>query len=352
MSEKVTFADEIRIGLDEALTNDPKVLVCGLGVPDPKGVFGTTSGLQEKHGNRRVFDIPTSENAITGITIGAALRGYKSVLTHQRLDFALLSMDQLINNAAKWNFMFGGTRNIPITVRMILGRGWGQGPTHSQSLQSWFTHIPGLKVVMPALASDARGLLLASVADPNPVIFLEHRWLHNMKTEKKRTANFIDLGKANTLREGDAVTVISVSFMTIEALHALDVLSQQGIDCELIDLRTVSPIDWPCIERSVQKTGRLLVLDTGFQQTGLAGEIIAHLTQSCWSYLKSSPSRLTAPNYSEATSFALTKNYHPRAEHIIEKIGQILGKHVSAESVLERRVQPHDVPGAWFTGPF
>ncbi len=350
--EEVTFADEIQLGLDQALTEDPKVMVCGLGVPDPKGVFGTTSGLQEKHGDKRVFDIPTSENAITGINIGAALRGYKPVLTHQRLDFALLSMDQLVNNAAKWNFMFGGQRNIPITVRMILGRGWGQGPTHSQNLQSWFAHIPGLKVVMPALASDARGLLRASIADPNPVIFLEHRWLHNMKTEKDKTADFVPLGEANTLRKGNAVTIVSVSYMTIEALHALDVLSEQGIDCELIDLRTVNPIDWPCIEKSVKKTGNLVVLDTGFQQVGLASEIIAHVTQSCWNQLKSPPARLTAPNYPEATSFSLTKEYHVRAEHIVEKVGQVVGKDVSVEPILKQRTQPHDVPGAWFTGPF
>lgn len=147
-----SFANEIRDGLDQALAEDPSVLVFGLGVPDPKGVFGTTLDLQEKYGEKRVFDMPTSENAMTGIAIGAALGGFKPVLTHQRLDFALLSMDQLVNNAAKWHFMFGGKRSVPITIRMILGRGWGQGPTHSQNLQSWFAHIPGLKVVMPALA--------------------------------------------------------------------------------------------------------------------------------------------------------------------------------------------------------
>ncbi len=346
-----TFANEIRDGLDQALSDDPSVLVFGLGVPDPKGVFGTTLDLQEKYGEKRVFDMPTSENAMTGIAIGAALGGFKPVLTHQRLDFALLSMDQLVNNAAKWHFMFGGQRNVPITIRMILGRGRGQGPPHSQNQQSWFAHNPGLKVVMPALASDAKGLLLASIFDPNPVIFLEHRWLHNAQTEEA-TDMPIPLGEAKLLREGDAVTVVSVSYMTIEALHAVDVLKEQGISCDLIDLRTVTPIDWAKIETSVKKTGKLLMLDTGFKSFGIAGEILAHVTESCWSSLQLPPARLTAPDYSESTSPALTKDYHVRAEHIAAKIGEMTDKPVSIEPILNQRGAAHDVPGTWFTGPF
>ncbi|USG60295.1 alpha-ketoacid dehydrogenase subunit beta [Sneathiella marina] len=345
------FASEIRSGLDQALENDPSVLVFGLGVPDPKGVFGTTLDLQEKYGEKRVFDMPTAENAMTGIAIGAALGGFKPVLTHQRLDFALLSMDQLVNNAAKWHFMFGGQRNVPITVRMILGRGWGQGPTHSQNLQSWFAHIPGLKVVMPALASDAKGLLLSSIFDPNPVIFLEHRWLHNAQTDEPETGKLIPLGEANLLRSGDAVTIVSVSYMTIEALHAVDVLQDQGISCDLIDLRTVSPIDWGKIEASVKKTGKLMMLDTGFKTNGFAGEVVARITERCWADLTAPPVRLTAPDYSESTSPALTKDYHIRAEHIAERVGSMLGKDISVEPILKLR-GPHDVPGNWFTGPF
>lgn len=347
-----TFANEIQAGLNHALESDPGVLVFGLGVPDPKGVFGTTLDLQEKYGEKRVFDMPTSENAMTGIAVGAALGGFKPVLTHQRLDFALLSMDQLVNNAAKWHFMFGGQRNVPITIRMILGRGWGQGPTHSQNLQSWFAHIPGLKVVMPALASDAKGLLLSSIFDPNPVIFLEHRWLHNAQTEKTPDNTLIPLGKANHLKKGDAITLVSVSYMTIEALHAAEVLEQQGISCDLIDLRTLNPIDWPTIEQSVRRTSKLLVLDTGFKQFGIAGEIVAHVTEKCWNDLSAPPARLTAPDYSESTSPALTQDYHIRADHIALKVGDMLGKAISIEPIINARGPAHDVPGTWFTGPF
>ena len=153
----LTFAEAIRDALWTALQTDPAVICYGLGVTDPKGVFGTTLGLEAAFGSDRVFDMPTAENAMTGIGIGAALGGLRPVMTHQRLDFALLSMDQIVNNAAKWRFMFGGRRGVPLTVRMILGRGWGQGPTHSQNLQAWFAHVPGLKVVMPATPRDAKG---------------------------------------------------------------------------------------------------------------------------------------------------------------------------------------------------
>ena len=183
MTRKITYGEAIREALETAMSTDDSVICYGLGVDDPKGIFGTTLGLQEKFGSDRVFDMPTSENAMTGIGIGSAIYGLRPVMVHQRLDFFLLAMDQLVNNAAKWHFMFGGQDSVPLTIRLILGRGWGQGPTHSQNLQSWFAHIPGLKVVMPATARDAKGLLLSSVFDNNPVVFLEHRWLHNLEGE-------------------------------------------------------------------------------------------------------------------------------------------------------------------------
>lgn len=261
-------------------------------------------------------------------------------------------MDQLVNNAAKWHFMFGGKRNVPVTIRMILGRGWGQGPTHSQNLQSWFAHIPGLKVVMPALASDVKSLLLASIFDPNPVIFLEHRWLHNMQTDVSTVMAPAKLGEAKLLSRGDAVTIVSMSYMTIEALHAVSCLKEQGVEIDLIDLRTVSPIDWTKIEKSVEKTGRLLVLDTGFKQVSIAGEIITHIIETSWQHLKSQPVRLTAPNYSESTSPALTQNYHVRADDIVTKVGEIIDKELNCQQLIDQRSSLHDVPGDWFTGPF
>lgn len=347
-----TYAQAINEALDVAMATDPAVISYGLGTTDPKGIFGTTLGLHDKYGGDRVFDMPTAENAMTGIGIGAALAGLRPVMCHQRLDFALLSMDQLVNNAAKWHFMFGGRQSVPLTVRMILGRGWGQGPTHSQNLQAWFAHIPGLKVVMPTTAGDAKGLLLSAIFDDNPVIYLEHRWLHNLKGEVPEGDVRTPIGVAKLLREGADVTIVSMSYMTVEALHALDFLESHGVSCDLIDLRTVRPIDWPQVLASVRRTGRLLALDTGFTTGSVAGEIVARVATECWADLRSAPERLAMPDVPESTSPALTESYHVRSEHIAAKIASMLGRTLDLSALAGQRKHPHDVPGDWFSGPF
>lgn len=348
----MSFTEAIRDALSTALEIDRNVAVFGLGADDPKGVFGTTLDLHKKFGPARVFDTPTSENALTGIAVGMALTGMRPVLTHQRLDFSLLSMDQIVNNAAKWHFMFGGKRPVPLVIRMIIGRGWGQGPTHSQNLQALFSHIPGLKVVMPSFADDAKGLLLSSIFDDNPVIFLEHRWLHSARGEVPPGDQRVPLGKARILREGKDVTIVATSYANVEALHAADFLKTHGIACDLIDPRTLKPMDWPAIQDSVKKTGRLLVCDTGHETGGIAGEIIARISTGNWNDLKAAPRRLTAPDAPEATSPNLTRNYHIRAEHITTSIAQILGRALDVQPLIEARQGPHDVPGPWFSGPF
>jgi len=348
----ITFAQAIRDALAVAMAEDPSVICFGLGVDDPTGVFGTTRNLHKEYGEARVFDMPTAENSMTGIGIGAALNGLRPVMSHQRMDFALLSMDQLVNNAAKWHFMFGGQRAVPLTVRMIVGRGWGQGPTHSQGLHAWFAHVPGLKVVMPASAADAKGLLLSSIFDDNPVIFIEHRWLHNVKGEVPEGDFRVPIGEARLVREGTDVTVVAMSYMTIEAAHAVDHLAAQGISCELLDVRTVRPMDWGAITASVRKTGRLLALDTGFATGGVAGEVIARVSMDCWSDMKCAPRRLAAPDVPESSSPVLTKEYHVRAEHVVRCVGEMLEKHPESASLVQQRTHPHDVPGDWFTGPF
>jgi pyruvate/2-oxoglutarate/acetoin dehydrogenase E1 component len=348
----ITFATAINDAISEAMAIDESVICYGLGVPDPKGVFGTTLGLREKFGADRVFDMPTAENAMTGIGIGAALYGLRPIMTHQRLDFALLSMDQIVNNAAKWRFMFGGQRGVPITIRMILGRGWGQGPTHSQNLQAWFAHVPGLKVLMPASVDDAKGLLLSAIFDPDPVIFLEHRWLHNLKGEVPSGDYRVPIGKARYLRHGNDVTVVAMSYMVIEAIHAIDHLHSKGIACDLLDLRTVRPIDWDTINASVKRTGKLLVLDTGHLTGSISGEIIARVVHDCWDDLSSAPKRLAIPDYPEATSPALTARYHVRAETIAKEICLLVERSGEVLPLVSNRTNPQDVPGDWFTGPF
>ena len=352
MARSLPFYKAINEALATAMEKDKSVICYGLGVSDPKGVFGTTLSLQERFGPDRVFDIPASENAMTGVAIGASLNGIRPIMTHQRLDFFLLAMDQLVNNAAKWHYMFGGQASIPITIRLIIGRGWGQGPTHSQNLQAIFAHIPGLKVVMPSTASDAKGLLLSSIFDDNPVLFLEHRWLHNLESDVPEGDFRIPIGKARQLKMGDDISIVSFSYMTVEALHATEFLESQGIYCDLIDLRSLKPLDWNMIFASVRKTGRLIALDTGGRTCSVAGEVIATVCEKCFHDLAAPPIRLTLPDVPTPTSFSLTKVFYKRAEDIVKAAGDMLGKTLEVSDLEKNRKAPHDVPGDWFKGPF
>ena len=349
---EITFAAAINEAIHETMDNDKNVICYGLGVTDPKSVFDTTKGLEARFGGDRVFDMPTSENAMTGIAIGAALDGIRPVVTHQRLDFFLLAMDQLINSASKWYYMFGCQQSVPITIRLIIGRGWGQGPTHSQNLQAWFAHMPGLKVVMPTTPEDAKGLLTASIMDPNPVVFLEHRWLHNAEGNVPEGFYSKPLGKARQARKGSDITIVSMSYMTIEALHAADYLAEQGVDCEVIDLLTIRPLDWDSVFESVRKTGKLLALDTGFTTGSVAGEIVARVAMDCFDSLTCKPARLAMPDFPEPTSPALTKGFYVRAADIAIQVLDMMGMDNSLVKEHLPESVPHDVPGDWFKGPF
>ena len=349
---KLTYAQAINEALSIAMKESDEVITYGLGVPDPKGVFSTTLGLQEKFGPERVFDTPTSENAMTGIGIGAAINGFRPVMVHQRVDFFLLAMDQLINNAAKWNFMFGGESRVPITIRLIIGHGWGQGPTHSQNLHSIFSHIPGLKVVMPSSAYDAKGLLLESIFDNDPTIFLEHRWLHSLESDVPVDSYRVPIGDAKIVTEGSDITIVSLSYMTIEAIHAVKKLESRGLSCELIDLRSTSPIDWKTIKKSVLKTGRLLAIDSSSKSFSVASEIIAMISMDCYESLKCPPKRLAVEDAPSPTSFGLTNKYYFGAQEIFRCVLSILEKNVDDDEEIFQKDHPHDVPGEWFKGPF
>ncbi len=347
-----TFVDAINLSTKKLMQDDEDVICFGLGVTDPGAIFGTTKGLLELFGPERVFDAPTSENGLTGFAIGASLAGLRPIVTHQRLDFFLLAMDQLVNAAAKWHFMFGGQFTVPITIRLIIGRGWGQGPTHSQNLQAWFAHIPGLKVVAPSTPNDAANLLTASVKDPNPVLFLEHRWLHNIEGPVDLTNSIYEIGKSRILNYGSDLTIISTGYPTIEAIQAVDSLAREGISCELIDLLTLNPLDWSTLMASIRKTGRVLVLDPSNKTGSISGEIITEISDFAFNYLLHKPTRLTHPALPEPTSHALTKNFHITSDQIINKVFDIIGvdKKIKEQTGIE--LKPHDIPGDYFKGPF
>jgi pyruvate/2-oxoglutarate/acetoin dehydrogenase E1 component len=355
---QLTYGEAIRDAIVSSLERDDSVVVIGEGVPDPKGIFGTTLGLKSQFGERRIFDMPLSENGMTGVCIGAAISGLRPILIHQRLDFALLSLDQLINNAAKWSFMFAHSEGVPLVVRMIVGRGWGQGPQHSQSLQALFGQIPGLKVVMPSTPADAGGCMLAAVRDNNPVIFIEHRWLHTIVGEVPEPQQPVDLAAAKVKVSGSDVTIVSTSFATIQSITVAKKLNEYfGVSVEVLDLVSIRPIDRNAIKNSVDKTGKLVVFDTGYTTFGVGAEVISIASEDCWFSLKAAPRRIGLPDFPSPTAPLMTKDYYPTEFTLAINVLELIGKEITLE--LRRRVSdifrsetPHDIPNPAYEGPF
>ena len=358
MYRRMNFVEAIREGLDLALASDPSVFVIGEGVPDPKAIFTSTYGLQEKYGTTRVFDMPLSENGLTGVCIGAAISGMRPVMVHQRIDFTMLAMDQIVNNAAKWHYMFNGKARVPLVIRMIVGRGWGQGPQHSQSLQAMFASVPGLKVVMPTTAADAKGLMLAAIQDDNPVVFIEHRWLHHIIDHVPEGVYLTPIGKARIFQEGSDVTVASFSLLSLESLKAAKALKKfMDVSVELVDMRSVRPLDIPAVLNSVKKTGRLLVADTAHKTGSIAGEIISQVVESAFDYLKKAPVRIASPDHPVPTSTFMAAEYYPGPIQIAEAIIDLVGASrdsIGYQELIEALTSHvrHDVPNKDFAGPF
>jgi len=346
------FTAAILEATDQCMEHDSSVYVIGLGTTDPKGTFGTTLGLEKKYGSDRCMDMPTSENGMTGVAIGSAILGMRPIITHQRVDFALLSLDQIINNAAKWHYMFGGRMKVPLVIRLVIGRGWGQGPQHSQALHSVFAHIPGLKVVMPATAHDAKGLLISAVEDDNPVIFLEHRWLHGVKGDVPEEMYRVPLAKCRLVRSGADVTLVAASFMTLEAIRAAEILAEDGIEADVIDVRTLKPLDRDTILGSVAKTGRMVVGDIGWRHAGFAAELMASVAEDAFPHLKAAPIRVTLPDAPIPTSSALSVMLYPGVADLVNAARRTLALPPVAEGRIPASSTPHDVPDPSFMGPF
>lgn len=277
----IRYVDALREAFEEEMARDPKVFLFGLDVDDHKGIQGSTVGLQEKFGKDRVFCTPLSEDAMTGVAIGAAIAGYRPIHVHIRMDFMLLCMNQLVNMAAKSHYMYNGQVTVPLVVRTMIGRSWGQGGQHSQALHSLFMHIPGLKVVAPANAHDAKGCMISAIRDNNPVIFIEHRLLYATEGYVPTEQYSVPLGKARILTEGKDVTIVAISHMVMEALRAKKHLEEIGIEAEVIDPVTLWPMDMDTIMRSAQKTGRLLVVDNAWLTCGASSEILTRAMEMC-----------------------------------------------------------------------
>jgi acetoin:2,6-dichlorophenolindophenol oxidoreductase subunit beta len=320
----ISYKDAIFEATDQALERDPKVFVLGEGVDDPLGVFGTTKGLQEKYGKERVFDTPICENSLTGFAVGAAMAGLRPVLIHSRMDFMVLSLDQLANHACKWSYMFGGKVKIPLVVRTISARGWGSGAQHSQCVQGMLMNTPGLKIAAPATPYDAKGLLISSIMDNSPVLFVEHRWLYKTTGDVPETLYTVPFGKGALRRAGNDVTIVAVSYMVVEAMKAAQKLQTQGISAEVIDPRTIKPIDEEIIFKSLAKTGTLVIADTGCKTGGVASEISALVCEKAFHLLKRPIVRVCCPDIPTPASDVLEKAYYPDSETICSQVIELL----------------------------
>jgi pyruvate/2-oxoglutarate/acetoin dehydrogenase E1 component len=322
---KISYCEALNEATHQEMERDPSVFIYGIGVPDHKRIFGTTVGLLEKFGPDRCFDTPLCEETMTGFGLGAAINGMRPIHVHIRVDFLLLAMNQLVNMVSSYAYSTGGQVGVPIVIRVVVGRGWGQGFQHSKSLHSYFSHIPGLKVVLPTTPRDAKGLLTSAIRDNNPVVFIEHRWLYWAVEDVPEEPFTIPIGEGNILRHGSDITVVATSWMNIEALKAAEILQKHGVSVEIIDPRTISPFDESLAVESVKKTGHCIVADNDWVDCGFSGEAAARISEKCFGLLKSPVTRIGFAHTPCPTVRVLEKEFYPGAEKLVRAIEQKLG---------------------------
>jgi pyruvate dehydrogenase E1 component beta subunit len=323
---KMNMAQAVNNAIFLEMERDPNVLLLGEDVGAPGGVLGVTQGLYAKFGAKRVIDTPISESAILGAGVGAAAVGLRPIVEIMFCDFIGVAMDQLFNQAAKMRYMFGGKAQIPLVMRSMCGAGLRAAAQHSQSLESWFMHIPGIKVVMPSTPSDAKGLLISSIRDNNPVVFLEHKALYGVEGEVPDEAYTIPLGKAEIKREGKDVTVVATAMMVSRSLSAAEKLSADGISVEVVDPRTLSPLDEETILNSVRKTHRLVIVHEEVKFAGSGAEIAALVAEKAFDYLDAPIQRVAAPFCPVPFSPVLEDEYIPSEAKIIAAVKKVVGK--------------------------
>ncbi|HEX2261812.1 MAG TPA: alpha-ketoacid dehydrogenase subunit beta [Candidatus Binatia bacterium] len=314
-----TYLESIRAGLNEEMDRDSSVYLFGEDVA-LGGPFGVTNGLAEAFGKNRVVNTPISEGTVMGLAIGAATAGLRPVVEIMFIDFITLAMDQLVNHAAKLHYMSGGQLKIPLTVRVQCGVGGNMGAHHSQSLESWLAHVPGLKVVMPSNPADAKGLLKAGIRDDNPVVFVEHRGLYWTRGEVPEGDHVVPIGKAAVARNGDDLTIVATAKMLPATLEAAEELSSSGISVEVIDPRTLSPLDVETIVNSVKKTSRLILVHEAVEQGGIGAEIATRVQKEAFYYLDSPVARVAAPFAPVPASPALENSFVPTKVEIIRAV--------------------------------
>jgi len=322
---ELTYTEALRETLRQVMQADPSVFLIGEDIGVYGGAFGVSAGLIDEFGPERIIDTPISEAGITGACIGAALTGMRPVGEIQFMDFITLAMEQLVLQAAKIRFMFGGKAKVPLVLRTPAGSGTGAAAQHSESLENWFVHVPGLKVVMPSTPYDAKGLLRAAIYDDNPVIFVEHKLLYKTKGPVPEEPYEIPLGESNVVREGSDLTIVATSIMVKRSLEAAERLAQEGIQVEIIDPRTLKPLDMAPIEASVKKTGRALVVHEAVKTGGFGGEVVARIVESeAFDYLEAPVRRLAGLDI--PIPYNRTLEYHtvPQVENIVDEARKLV----------------------------
>lgn len=345
-TRQLSYVDAIREATEQEMERDDAVILFGLDVDDPKAIQGTTRGLAARFGPERVFGTPLSEDAMTGVAIGAAQAGLRPIHVHIRMDFLMLAMNQLVNVAAKTRQMYGGRASAPLVVRAMIGKSWGQGAQHSQGLYSFFMHVPGLKVVAPTTPYDAKGCLIAAVRDDDPVIYVEHRLLHFQSGPVPEQLYSVAPGKARITATGDDVTLVGISHMQLECLRAARYLADAGISAEVIDPIWLAPLDIDTIVESVAKTGRLCVVDNGWTICGAGSEIVAQVVERLQGRMSVAVQRLGFAPVTCPTAPSLEAEFYPNARTIASAAhGMVRGEHWLPE-------ERGDLREVAFTGPF
>lgn len=321
---RMAYSIAIREALSEEMERDPSVFLMGEDIAEYGGCFGVTRGLLEHFGPDRVRNTPISENSITGIGVGAAMLGMRPVIEIMFMDFITLAMDQLVNHAAKFHYIFGGQVKIPLVVRTPAGAGKGYGATHSQTLDAWLLNVPGIKVVAPAFPEDAKGLLKSAIRDDNPVVFIENKMLYGYLDYVISEKDLVPFGKARIVREGDDITIVSYSRMVHEVIKAAEVLFMQGISAEVVDLRSLYPMDSDTIFKSVCKTGYALLVEEGVSRWGVCAEISCRIMEHCFHKLNAPVKRIGFPDIPIPCGYELERLVLPNANDIVEQAVTLL----------------------------
>jgi len=321
----LTYAQAIREGHAQLLRSDPNVFLIGQGLWSPWYAGASLKDLDKEFGKDRILDSPISENAVTGAAVGAAILGMRPIVFHPRMDFMLLAVDPIVNQAANWSYMFSGKVGVPVVVRATVNRGGEQGAQHSQAMHATFMHVPGLKVVMPSDPFDAKGLLMAAVNDGNPVLYIDDRWLYDDQGDVPEECYEVEIGKAITRRVGSDVTIVGISYMAREAVRAGEALAEEGIDAEVIDLRSLKPWDKGAVLESVRKTGRLVVADPGWHTCGASAEIAATISTEGFASLRAPILRVALPDAPAPMSQSQERAYYKNSNDIVGAVRSLLG---------------------------